>query len=214
MIWISQVYFSVHRYVCQMFCFLQKSIVWSILFETDPNWNWFNLLFVGSSKNYDEEKKGNMALPSQNSYSLGSVSFVLGWIRVTTKFTSLIVFGIPLLDYNGDGVWYIDIPQFIINTAWLYLYNLYPWNVEYISNKAKKTARHLFPHPQRKILLYSWHHFFFFFGLQGRIVNIASVVGLVGNVGQANYSAAKAGVIGLTKSVAKEYSSRNINVSS
>ena len=55
---------------------------------------------------------------------------------------------------------------------------------------------------------------FSFLGLQGRIVNIASVVGLVGNVGQANYSAAKAGVIGLTKSVAKEYSSRNINVSS
>lgn len=54
----------------------------------------------------------------------------------------------------------------------------------------------------------------FFFWLQGRIVNLASVVGLVGNVGQANYSAAKAGVIGLTKSVAKEYSSRNINVSS
>lgn len=49
--------------------------------------------------------------------------------------------------------------------------------------------------------------------LQGRIINIASVVGLVGNVGQANYSAAKAGVIGLTKTVAKEYSSRNINVS-
>ncbi|CAB4269237.1 unnamed protein product [Prunus armeniaca] len=40
----------------------------------------------------------------------------------------------------------------------------------------------------------------------------ASVVGLVGNVGQANYSAAKAGVIGFTKSVAKEYSSRSINV--
>ncbi|KAJ8773654.1 hypothetical protein K2173_005900 [Erythroxylum novogranatense] len=47
---------------------------------------------------------------------------------------------------------------------------------------------------------------------KGRIVNIASVVGLVGNVGQANYSAAKAGVIGLTKSVAKEYAGRNINV--
>ncbi|PQQ09706.1 3-oxoacyl-[acyl-carrier-protein] reductase 4-like isoform X1 [Prunus yedoensis var. nudiflora] len=47
---------------------------------------------------------------------------------------------------------------------------------------------------------------------KGRIINIASVVGLVGNVGQANYSAAKAGVIGFTKSVAKEYSSRSINV--
>ncbi|KAK8615801.1 hypothetical protein V6N13_017379 [Hibiscus sabdariffa] len=46
----------------------------------------------------------------------------------------------------------------------------------------------------------------------GKIINIASVVGLVGNIGQANYSAAKAGVIGLTKTVAREYASRNINV--
>ncbi|KAL6543574.1 3-oxoacyl-[acyl-carrier-protein] reductase, chloroplastic [Orobanche gracilis] len=45
---------------------------------------------------------------------------------------------------------------------------------------------------------------------KGRIINIASVVGLVGNVGQANYSAAKAGVIGFTKTIAKEYASRNI----
>jgi 3-oxoacyl-[acyl-carrier protein] reductase len=39
------------------------------------------------------------------------------------------------------------------------------------------------------------------------------VVGLTGNVGQANYSAAKAGVIGLTKTVAREYAARNITVS-
>ncbi|MDD5013893.1 MAG: 3-oxoacyl-[acyl-carrier-protein] reductase [Atribacterota bacterium] len=45
-----------------------------------------------------------------------------------------------------------------------------------------------------------------------KIVNIASVIGLVGNIGQANYSASKAGIIGLTKSMAKEFALRNINV--
>jgi 3-oxoacyl-[acyl-carrier protein] reductase len=46
----------------------------------------------------------------------------------------------------------------------------------------------------------------------GRIINISSVVGLTGNKGQANYAASKAGLIGFTKSVAKEYASRNILV--
>ncbi|CAK0763081.1 3-oxoacyl-(acyl-carrier-protein) reductase FabG [Gammaproteobacteria bacterium] len=48
----------------------------------------------------------------------------------------------------------------------------------------------------------------------GKIVNIASVVGLTGNVGQANYAASKAGVIALTKTVSKELASRNVNVNS
>jgi 3-oxoacyl-[acyl-carrier protein] reductase len=46
----------------------------------------------------------------------------------------------------------------------------------------------------------------------GRVVNITSVVGLGGNAGQANYAASKAGLIGLTKSVAREYAGRNILV--
>lgn len=44
----------------------------------------------------------------------------------------------------------------------------------------------------------------------GRIINISSVSGIMGNAGQANYSASKAGVIGLTKSVARELASRSI----
>jgi 3-oxoacyl-[acyl-carrier protein] reductase len=47
---------------------------------------------------------------------------------------------------------------------------------------------------------------------QGKIINISSVVGLIGNPGQVNYSASKAGIIGLTKTLAKELASRNIQV--
>ena len=46
----------------------------------------------------------------------------------------------------------------------------------------------------------------------GKIINMASVIGLTGNAGQANYAASKAGVIALTKSVAKELGSRNVLV--
>jgi 3-oxoacyl-[acyl-carrier protein] reductase len=44
----------------------------------------------------------------------------------------------------------------------------------------------------------------------GRIINVSSISGIIGNAGQSNYSAAKAGMIGLTKSVAREFAKRNI----
>lgn len=47
---------------------------------------------------------------------------------------------------------------------------------------------------------------------RGRIINIASIVGQIGNPGQSNYAAAKAGVIGMTKAMAKEFGGRGINV--
>lgn len=47
---------------------------------------------------------------------------------------------------------------------------------------------------------------------QGKIINLSSIVGIRGNAGQVNYSASKAGLIGMTKSVAKEMASRNISV--
>ena len=64
------------------------------------------------------------------------------------------------------------------------------------------SAFHLSKAALRPMLRQSW----------GRIVNIASVVGLIGNVGQANYVAAKAGLIGLNKALAQEYGSKRITV--
>ncbi len=49
---------------------------------------------------------------------------------------------------------------------------------------------------------------------KGKVINITSIIGITGNIGQANYAASKAGIIGFTKSIARELASRNITVNS
>ncbi len=74
------------------------------------------------------------------------------------------------------------------------------WNAVIATNLS--SAFHLSKGALRGMLRGEW----------GRIVNVASVVGLIGNPGQANYVAAKAGLIGLTKSLAREYAGKGVTV--
>ncbi|KAG7978936.1 hypothetical protein I3843_05G105200 [Carya illinoinensis] len=120
-----------------------------LLFKTEKN-----LLFVGSSKNYDEEEKGDIALLSVN-LVCPSAEYIAKELKLLTQNLFLGI-SCALLPYT--------------------------------------------PLYTRQLLV------------SGRIINMASVVGINGNASQTNYSAAKAGVIGLTKTVAKEYASKNINV--
>ena len=67
-----------------------------------------------------------------------------------------------------------------------------------------QSARHVFVHPRRHAADDAQRY--------GRIINISSVSGLIGNAGQANYSASKAAVIGFTRTVSKELAGRKITV--
>ena len=82
---------------------------------------------------------------------------------------------------------------------------------EYLETINRKTAK-LFESAAR--LLETIHHSKMIKNKSGKIINVTSVIAQIGNAGQSNYAASKAGIIGLTKSIAKELASRNINVNS
>lgn len=94
----------------------------------------------------------------------------------------------------------------LVNNAGITRDGLLMWmseaDFDEVLNTNLKGAFHTIRHASRQFLKQR----------SGRIINIASVSGLLGNAGQANYAASKAGVIGLTKSVARELASRQITV--
>jgi 3-oxoacyl-[acyl-carrier protein] reductase len=115
--------------------------------------------------------------------NLGEVESMVKWILDKTDEIDILV--------NNAGVTQDNLIIKMTEQQWDKVLNI---NLKGAFNCCKTIARYMLK--QRK----------------GRIINIASIIGIIGNIGQVNYAASKAGLIALTKTLAKEFASRGINV--
>lgn len=115
-------------------------------------------------------------------------------------------------DYEKTGKWILEIIgkygkiDILINNAGItrdgLLLKMNEEDFNFVIDVNLKGTFHCIKHVTKHMMKQRW----------GRIINISSISGIIGNVGQANYSASKAGVIGLTKATARELASRGITV--
>jgi 3-oxoacyl-[acyl-carrier protein] reductase len=129
------------------------------------------------------KESGDIHGKKLNVTSINDIKSIFDWMRLNT--------GSPDILINNAGITKDNLTMRLSAESWL---EVIQTNLSSVFHLSKAAVRHMI---KRR---------------DGRIITIGSVIGSLGNIGQANYSASKSGIIGLSKSLAQEVASRNITV--